>query len=355
MSSLKSLFENPRVRRLTLMIAGPLVLIILGLWYWAHSERYQNTDNAYVVADQVSVAPQISGRVTEVPVSQNDRVSPGQVLLQIDPAPFQLALDQANANLRNVADQLRAQQQSLRAAEAELKGAEANVDYLKREVQRKENLVKQDVVAAAKLDDLKTNYIMAEQRTVALQAQIAQIEASLGGNPDRPITEQAAYKKALAARDQAALNLSYTTVKSPAAGVVTEVDIKPGDVVESGRPVFALVMSGKRWIDANFKETQLTHIYVGQKAEISVDSYPGHTWQGTVESIAPGTGSVFSVLPAQNATGNWVKVVQRIPVRIAIDSSGDGPDLRAGMSAEVTIDTHYSPFFGSSDAQAGTH
>lgn len=355
MSRLKSLFENPRIRRLTLMVAGPLVLIILGLWYWTHSERYQNTDNAYVVADQVSVAPQVSGRVTDVPVSQNDRVKPGQVLLQIDPAPFQLALDQANANLRNVADQLRAQQESLRAAEAELKGAEANVDYLKREVRRKENLVKQDVVAAAKLDDLKTNYIMAEQRTVALQAQIAQIEASLGGNPDRPITQQSAYKKALAARDQAALNLSYTTVKAPAAGVVTEVDIKPGDVVETGRPVFALVMSGKRWIDANFKETQLTHIYVGQKAEITVDTYPGRTWQGTVESIAPGTGSVFSVLPAQNATGNWVKVVQRIPVRIAIDTSGDGPDLRAGMSAEVTIDTHYNPLFGSSDAPAGQH
>ncbi|HEX6550232.1 MAG TPA: HlyD family secretion protein [Gammaproteobacteria bacterium] len=352
MSGFKNLFENPRIRRLTLMVAGPLVLIVIGLWYWAHTERYQSTDNAYVVADQVSIAPEVSGRVTSVPVSQNDRVKPGQVLLQIDPAPYQLALDQANANLKNVADQIRAQQQSLRAAQAQLKGAEANVDYLKREVQRKENLVKQDVVAAAKLDDLKTNYIVAEQRTISLQAQIAQIEASLGGNPNRPITEQAAYKQAVAARDQAALNLSYTTVKAPAAGVVTEVDIKPGDVVQTGRPVFALVMSGKRWIDANFKETQLTHIYVGQKAEITVDTYSGHSWQGTVESIAPGTGSVFSVLPAQNATGNWVKVVQRIPVRIAIDTTDDGPDLRAGMSAEVTIDTHYNPLFGSSDTSA---
>jgi membrane fusion protein, multidrug efflux system len=355
MSGFKSLFENPRIRRLTLMVVGPLLLIILGLWYWAHSERYQSTDNAYVVADQVSIAPQISGSVTAVPVSQNTKVAPGQVLLQIDPAPYQLALDQANANLRNVADQIRAQQQSLRAAQAELKGAEANVAYLKRDVQRKENLVKQDVVAAAKLDDLKTNYVVAEQRTFALQAQIAQIEANLGGNPNRPITEQAAYKQAVAARDQAALNLSYTTVKAPAAGVVTEVDIKPGDVVQAGRPVFALVMSGKRWIDANFKETQLTRIHVGEKAEISVDTYSGHTWQGTVESIAPGTGSVFSVLPAQNATGNWVKVVQRIPVRITIDTTDDGPDLRAGMSAEVTIDTHYNPLFGSSEASTVKH
>ncbi|HEX5339537.1 MAG TPA: HlyD family secretion protein [Gammaproteobacteria bacterium] len=355
MSGFKHLFENPRIRRLTLMIAGPLLLIIIGLWYWAHTERYQSTDNAYVIADQVGIAAQISGRVSAVPVSQNQTVQTGQVLLQIDPAPFQLALDQANANLKNTADQIRAQQQSLRAAQAELKGAEANVDYLKREVQRKENLVKQDVVAAARLDELKTNYLVAAQRIVSLRAQIAQIEANLGGNPGRPITEQAAYKQALAARDRAALNLSYTTVKAPATGVVTEVDTKPGDVVAAGRPVFALVMSGKRWIDANFKETQLTRIHVGQKVEISVDTYPGRDWVGTVESIAPGTGSVFSVLPAQNATGNWVKVVQRIPVRIGIDTKADGPDLRAGMSAEVTIDTHYNPLFGSSEANAASH
>jgi membrane fusion protein (multidrug efflux system) len=132
--------------------------------------------------------------------------------------------------------------------------------------------------------------------------------------------------------------------------VVTEVDIKPGDVVAQGRPVFALVMSGKRWVEANFKETQLTRVHVGQKVEVEVDTYPGHKWQGTVESIAPGTGSVFSVLPAQNATGNWVKVVQRIPVRIALDQAQGEPDLRAGMSAEVNIDTHYNPIFGQANA-----
>ncbi|MGH8415342.1 MAG: HlyD family efflux transporter periplasmic adaptor subunit, partial [Gammaproteobacteria bacterium] len=136
---------------------------------------------------------------------------------------------------------------------------------------------------------------------------------------------------------------------------VTEVDIKPGDVVTAGRPVFALVISGERWVNANFKETQLTHVHVGQKAEITVDTYPHDNWEGTIVSISPGTGSVFSVLPAQNATGNWVKVVQRIPVRILIDTKPDGPDLRAGMSAEVTIDTHHSLFFGSRDAKAANN
>ncbi|HVC28372.1 MAG TPA: HlyD family secretion protein [Gammaproteobacteria bacterium] len=355
MNPFQRLFQNPRTRRLTLMVAGPLLLVVLGLWYWIHSERYQSTDNAYVVADQVDVATQIAGRVSAVPVTQNQAVIPGQVLLRIDPTPFQLALDQANANLKNVSDQLHAQLQSLRAAQAELASAQANVAYLTRDVRRKTNLVKRDVVAAARLDNLKTGLTMAQQKAVALEAQIGQIKANLGGNPDLPITQQAAYQQAVALRDQAALELTYTTIKAPAAGVVTEVDIKPGDVVAAGRPVFALVMSGKRWIDANFKETQLTHVHTGEKVEITVDTYSGHHWQGTVESIAPGTGSVFSVLPAQNATGNWVKVVQRIPVRISIDTIADGPDLRAGMSAEATIDTHYSPMFGSSDSQTANH
>ncbi len=355
MNPFQNLSQNPRALRLALMVAGPLLLVVLGLWYWVHTERYQSTDNAYVVADQVGVAAQIAGRVIAVPVTQNQAAAPGQVLLVIDPAPFQLALDQANANLKNVGDQLRAQLQSLRAAQAELAGAQANVAYLTRDVQRKTNLVKRDVVAAARLDDLKTNLTMAQQKAVTLEAQIGQIKASLGGNPDMPITQQAAYQQAVAQRDQAVLELSYTTITAPAAGVVTEVDIKPGDVVTAGRPVFALVMSGKRWIDANFKETQLTYVHTGEQVEITVDTYPGHHWQGTVESIAPGTGSIFSVLPAQNATGNWVKVVQRIPVRIAIDTTADGPDLRAGMSAEVSIDTHYNPLFGSSKSPSANH
>jgi membrane fusion protein (multidrug efflux system) len=331
---------NPRLRRLLLMVALPIVLIVAGLWYWVHSSRYQSTDNAYVVADQVNVAPQVAGRVIAVPVAQNQSVSEGQVLLTIDPQPFQIALDQASANLDTVRNDIQAQQ-------ASLVGAEAHAAYLRREVERDTNLVKQDVVAASKLDDMKTQLTVAEQ-------QIAQIRASLNGDPSLPYTQQATYKQALAARDNAALQLSYATLKAPAAGVVTEVDIKPGDIVALGRPVFALVMSGKRWVEANFKETQLTRVHVGQKVEVEVDTYSGHKWQGSVESIAPGTGSVFSVLPAQNATGNWVKVVQRIPVRIALDQAQGEPDLRAGMSAEVDIDTHYNPLFGEASADQGT-
>jgi membrane fusion protein, multidrug efflux system len=332
---------NPRLRRLLLMVALPIVLIIAGLWYWVHSSRYQDTDNAYVVADQVNVAPQVAGRVLAVPVVQNQAVTAGQVLLTIDAAPFQIALDKANANLETVRNDIQAQQ-------ASLVGAEAHAAYLRREVDRDTNLVKQDVVASSKLDDMKTQLTVAEQ-------QIAQIKANLSGDPSIPYTQQASYKQALAARDDAALQLSYATLKAPAAGVVTEVDIKPGDIVATGHPVFALVMSGKRWVEANFKETQLTRVHVGQKVEVEVDTYSGRKWQGTVESIAPGTGSVFSVLPAQNATGNWVKVVQRIPVRIALDQGQGGPDLRAGMSAEVNIDTHYNPLFGEASADQGSN
>jgi len=353
MSFLTNLLANPRIRRLLLMVALPVVLVVVGLWYWVHSARYQDTDNAYVVADQVNVAPQVAGKVIAVPVSQNLAVTSGQTLLQIDPEPFKIALEQANANLENARNQIQAQQAALRSAQADLQGAEANVAYMQRDVERKTNLVKQDVVAASKLDSLQTELTVAQQRVVSLRQQIAQLIANLNGNPNLPYTEQASYKQALAARDQAALQLSYTSLQAPAAGVVTEVDIKPGDVVAAGRPVFALVMSGKRWIEANFKETQLTYVHVGQKAEIQIDTYPGRKWLGTVESIAPGTGSAFSVLPAQNATGNWVKVVQRIPVRIAIDPQQADPDMRAGMSAEVTIDTHYNPLFGSASADTG--
>jgi membrane fusion protein (multidrug efflux system) len=339
MALLARLSENPRLRRLLLMIALPLVLAVLGLWYWSHSERYQDTDNAYVVADQVNVAPQVTGRVIQVPVAQNQAVQPDQLLLQLDPAPFKIALDQATANLESVRNQIRVQQ-------AQYLAAEANAAYLQREVNRKTNLAKQDVVSSSKLDDLKTGLTVARQ-------EIAQISASLNGDPNLPYSEQASYKQALAARDQAALQLSYATLKAPAAGVVTEVDIKPGDIVTAGRPVFALVMSGNRWVEANFKETQLTRVHVGQKVEVRVDTYPSRKWLGTIQSIAPGTGSVFSVLPAQNATGNWVKVVQRIPVRIALSLAPGDPDLRAGMSAEVDVDTHYNPFFGEASADPG--
>src|SRR5690242_4249525 len=178
---------NPRLRRLLLMLVLPAVLVVSGLWYWVHSSRYQDTDNAYVVADQVSVAPQVSGRVSAVAVTQNQSVEPGQVLLQIDPQPFQIALDQANANLDNVRNQIKAQQ-------AALAGAQAHAEYLQREVERKTNLVKQDVVAASKLDDLRTQLTEAQQ-------QIAQLIANLSGNPSLPYTEQATYKQALAARD----------------------------------------------------------------------------------------------------------------------------------------------------------
>ncbi|MGH8337262.1 MAG: biotin/lipoyl-binding protein, partial [Gammaproteobacteria bacterium] len=157
MNALKRLFENPRIRRLLLMIVLPLILILLGLWYWAHTTRYQSTDNAYIYANQVSVTPQVSGRVVSVPVTQNQAVTPGQILLEIDPVPFQLALDQANANLKTVSDKIRGQQESLRAAQAQLAGAQANIAYLKRDVQRKTNLEKHDVVPAARLDEIKTN------------------------------------------------------------------------------------------------------------------------------------------------------------------------------------------------------
>ncbi|MGD8378360.1 MAG: HlyD family secretion protein [Gammaproteobacteria bacterium] len=326
-------------KRTILMILGPVVVLVVGGYYWLTTGRYVETDDAYLHADHVSVSAQVSGQISELGVSSNDHVHKGQVLFRIDDQPYRIALRAAEAKLASVTNQIKSLKAGYQEARAELAGAEEDVAWLTRETRRKKDLVKKDVVSTARYDEMHHQLLKAKAHVQGLKERIRQIEAQLGGQPDLPLEEQADYKQALAARDKAQLDISHTVVRAPADGVVAKVDIQPGNVVQAGEPLFPLVRTDSLYVEANLKETELTHIRVGQQATVEVDAFPGHRWKAKVVSISPGSGSVFSLLPAENASGNWVKVVQRIPVRLELEPGANGPALRAGMSTQVTIDT----------------
>lgn len=330
---------RPWVRRLriALMILGPAALIGGGLWYYFSTRGYVSTDDAYVQANTVTISPQIAGRVVAVPVHENERVKQGQVLLRLDPAPYRAAYEAAQAKLAATADQVHSLAAQYQALGARIDGAKDQVDYLRREVARQGPLAKKNVVTNAKLDAIETQLQQARHKVVALQAQQDQVLARLGGNPNQPVADNADYKQAAAALAQAKLQLSYTVVRAPADGIAGPVSVRPGDVLQAGSPALPLVETGEYWVKANFKETQLTKVHPGERARVSIDTYPGRTWKAHVASISPGSGEVFALLPPQNATGNWVKVVQRIPVRIDFDAGQSGPRLSAGMSAQVNV------------------
>lgn len=323
--------------RIALMILGPAALLAGGLWWYFSHRGYVSTDDAFVEGNIVQVSPQVSGRVVSVPVRENEAVHQGQVLLRLDAAPYEAKVKVAQAKLAMVRDDVKALRAQYLALTAQIKGAEAKVAYLRREVKRQGPLARKNVVTNARLDEVTTQLARSKQGVSELEARRDQVLARLGGNPGQPVADNADYQRALATLDEAQLDLSYTVVRAPAAGVVTEVNVRPGNVLRAGSPAFPLVESGSLWVKANFKETALTDMRPGQPVRVTVDSYPGHTWKGHVASISPGSGAIFSLLPPQNATGNWVKVTQRIPVRIALDDWRTGPVLRAGMSAEVSV------------------
>ncbi len=323
-----------------LLIAGPLAVIVGGAWWYYSGGRYISTDNAYVHADMVAISPQVSGPIAAVSVHENQHVNQGDVLFSIDQRPYQIAVEQAKANLASV----RQDMQSLKATYEQQKDnvqlSRITLDYAHRRFDRQSALNKNSVVSEATLDDAKSVLETARQQLVVQQQAIQTTLAKLGGSADTPAEKMPQYRQAQAALDKAELDLAHATVKAPFTGVASNTpDL--GQYVTPGSAVMSLVSAENMWIDANFKEIQLTHVSPGQSVDIWVDTYPDKIWHGSVKSVAPATGAEFSVIPAQNATGNWVKVVQRIPVRIAVENSDAGPKLRAGMSTEVEIDTHH--------------
>ena len=330
---------RPWLRRLriVLMILGPAALLAVGLtWYFTH-KGYVSTEDAFVEAHIIKVAPRVAGRVTEVDVHDNEHVAKGALLFKLDPSSYQAAVDQAEAKVSAARNQVAALKAKYQALTAQIHSAHSQAEYLAREVKRNSPLAQKSVVTNAHLDALTTQLAQARQQVSVLKAQRDQVLAQLGGNPDQPVAQNADFLAARAALKAAQLNLDDTVVKAPAAGIVGNVNVRPGDTLGVGQPAFPLVETARFWIKANFKETALTNMRTGQPVTIQVDSYPGHTWKGTVESISPGSGETFSLLPPQNSSGNWVKVTQRIPVRIAIQGDKSGPQLRTGMSAEVSV------------------
>ena len=322
--------------RLILMLSVPLLLLLVGGYFYLTSGRYVSTDNAYVQQDMVSVAPEVQGVVTEVFVRENQRVRRGQLLFRIDPRPYRIALAQAEAQI--AAAQVQVNQLSTQSAGtgADIQGAEANLAYQQREFSRLQGLMSQGWITRTRFDEAQHNVNEARERLANARAAAANARSALAaGGPSSQPQLQAAY----VARDQALLNLSRTEVRAPADGTVSQTDrLQVGNAVVTGVPVLTIVRSATTYVEANYKETDLANMYVGQPAEVVIDAYPGMTLHGRVASIGAGTGSQFSVLPAQNASGNWVKVRQRVPVRIAIEGDPGRPMI-AGLSAEVTVDT----------------
>ncbi len=325
--------------RPVLMFGVPLLLAAVGAYFYVTGGRYVSTDNAYVRQDLLSIAPDVSGRVVEVTVAENQRVAAGDLLFRIDPLPYRIALEEAEAAVASARLSVAQLRTGINASRAGIEGARAQVTLEQANFARQAELLKKGFTTRATYQASENALKEARARLAAAQAESARAQAAVAGSAGRPIDAHPEVMEAIAKRDKAALDLARTTVRAPRAGVVSQTDrLQVGQVAAAGLPMVSLVGGQGIWIEANYKETDLANMEVGQPATIELDAYPDLELKGRVASIGAGTGSEFSVLPAQNASGNWVKVVQRVPVRIAIEGTPRRA-LLAGLSADVTIDT----------------
>ena len=334
-----SILGSRTLKRTVFLIVIPLLAICVGLYLYAAGGRYVTTDNAYVKANVIIISPEVSGRVTSVLVVDNQAVEANDVLLQIDSSPLEITLNRARAQMAVIRTEL----ESLRADYGETvvqeQLAKDKVRYLDRRYKRQRKLLKQGLSSEEKHDEAKHDLQVARREVQIIEQRVQRVLAQLAGNERLPVDQHPRYLTAQTTYDQAAVDLKATTIRAPASGIVSNMKLQVGEYAQAGKPVFSLIQNQPIWVEANLKETQLTHIQPGQQATIVVDAYPDKIWESVVSSIAPATGAEFSILPPQNASGNWVKVVQRIPINLVITDQAGGPQLRAGMTVSVRIDT----------------
>ena len=341
--------------RWLLMGGGIALAIVAALWYYLATGRYVSTDDSSVQAAQTTISANVPGRVIELDVHDNQAVRRGDVLFRIDDRGFRIAVEEAQAKLATARMQIGAAKATYRHQQSEQVAAADTLAYQQQEFERQQRLLASGISSRAQFEQVQHALQLARSQLTSAQQTAGSVLAMLGGNPDLPVDEHPVVMQAQAALDRANLELSYTVIRAPDDGVVDRVEqLQVGDYINAATPVFGLVSSHDIWVEANFKEDDLTYMRAGQSAEIRIDAYPGRHFKAHVTSLSPGTGAQFSLLPPENATGNWVKVVQRVPVRLQLESGelSDATPLHAGLSAEVTVDTeHHRSLFGHSGKQ----
>jgi len=331
--------KRRRLQQRILWLLGPLLVLAGVGWYVFTSGRYASTDNAYLRADVITVASEVAGRVLEVYVHENQHVRAGDILFRIDSRPYELAIDELRAQATAAGQYLDSSREGYNAALADLDARRSDLEHARKILNRIEDLRTKGVASQESLDDAVNGVETARADQDAAAAEVAKALAMLSGDARTPLDELAVYRIIQARLARAELDLDHTVIRAPSDGTVGKQSLQPGDYLNIGQAAMPLVTENI-WVDANFKETDMTWVYVGQKASFTLDTYPRRKWQAEVASISPASSAMFSVLPAENATGNWVKVVQRIPVRLRIVTPQSAEaELRAGMSAVVKIDT----------------
>ena len=334
-----SMLSGRRLKRTFFLIVIPLAAICVALYLYAAGGRYVSTNNAYVKANVIIISTEVSGRVTSMLVADNQAVEVNDILLQLDSSPLEIALNRARAQMAVIRTEL----ESLRAdygetvVQAQL--SEDKVRYLDRRYKRQRKLLKQGLSSEEKHDEAGHDLQVARREVKIIEKRVQRVLAQLAGNKLLPVDQHPRYLAAQTTYDQAAIDLKAATIRAPASGVVSNMKLQVGEFAQAGKPIFTLIENQPIWIEANLKETELTHIQPGQQATIVADAYPDKIWESVISSIAPATGAEFSILPPQNASGNWVKVVQRIPINLAITNQAGDPQLRAGMTVSVRIHT----------------